>query len=97
MGAAFSPFKVKEKLESIGREALLKAMPSYSRPAQEFYYKTIQEIESEELEQHKVSLQEGANKLAAGANRKVGLAIAFSVVAFLVSAGATIYAATLSQ
>ena len=93
--AAFSPFEVREKLKEIGKEALLKEIPTYNHVAQEFYYKTIIEIDNEELERYKVTLQEDANRLASGANRKAGLAIALSFIACLISAAATIYAATL--
>jgi P2-related tail formation protein len=97
MGAAFSPFEVREKLEEMGKEALLKEIPSYNRPAQEFYYKTILEIENEKMEQYMVSLQEEANKLASSANRKSAWAIGVSIIAFIISAGATIFAATIGQ
>lgn len=89
--SAFSPFEVQEKLEKIGKEALLKEIPSYNHLAQEFYYKTILEIENSELEGYKVTLQKEANKIAASANCKAGIAIAISIISFMASAVATIY------
>lgn len=97
MGSTFSPYEVREKLKEKGKETLLKEIPTYNHLAQDFYYKTLQEIENEELEKYKIELQENANKLAASANRKAGWAIGVSVLAIMVSAGATIYAATLSH
>ncbi|MBV1790801.1 hypothetical protein KQ940_22290 [Marinobacterium sp. D7] len=97
MGATFSPYEVREKLNTMGKEALLKEIPKYNPLAQDFYYKTLQEIEIEELEKYKVSLQEEANKLARNANVKAVIAIVVSGFAVFVSAAATIYAATLNQ
>lgn len=89
----FSPFDVEQKLEALGKAALLAEIPTYNSTAQKFYYKTIVEIESQNLEKYKISLQEEANALTEIANKKAGWALAISILACLISAVATIYSA----
>lgn len=95
MAFAFSPFEVKEKLQAIGKDALLKEIPTYNGAAQEFYYRTLLDIERDELEVYKTKLQEEANALASRAIYKSNWAMAISFIACIISAAATIYAATI--
>lgn len=97
MSSGFNPEAVRRKILEQGEDAILQAFHTYSASAREYYYQMIKEIRAERQESERTELQREANKLTKSALITARIAIAFSILACLVSATATIYAALLAS
>ncbi len=96
MSDYFNPNEVREKIKERGEDAILMELHTYNKPAQNYYFKVIQEVRAERQEEIKMELLREANVLTKHSVKTARLAIVFSIIACFISAAATIYAAFLN-